>query len=510
MSDSERKGFNKLGGEVFRAVFERFGGECAYCGAANSKYIDHIIPRSRLGTDHESNLALCCGRCNSRKGAAKLEEFRQRSHPGEKFHFEKKGIVLPEAPETDKFDISAAFDEINVLWAKITNRKQPKVLRLKYDLGAVAHYIKSQEDVDFVKNQMEIDYEDGVKNLKYTTLNRYLERILQSRRPVDIEETIEATDVAERDPKPELSHEEAFLAKLEPVQALYGPPPSTKEVEAAFSTIWAEWPKNLKWPEKPAKAWAAFKEVIRDVPLEDVVSTCMHYARKFNDPESGLTNPHHLATILGDEEKFAEWRTRASFAPKPEDVEAFDAAWAWYPDFPHKQRHREDSLYFYIRHIKPAERWRFFAAVKNFRDERRDCIDEDKQNTDDVIKFTKSFITFVGEWRDYKFRTRLASDFSLAFCDTMNEKKLLRSIGAHNFCNDARDAFIWVLEWRAGDDVRTAIQWALLGIGEHNSKIGNPTPELEPGPALDALVQEIYNRAWRRACKPPNDVLIFV
>lgn len=57
---------------------------CAYCniwmqidGAllAPVPTIDHIIPRSKGGTNDRSNLCLCCARCNRKKGDLMPEEF---------------------------------------------------------------------------------------------------------------------------------------------------------------------------------------------------------------------------------------------------------------------------------------------------------------------------------------------------------------------------------------------------------------------------------------------------
>lgn len=40
---------------------------CRYCGdPASTK--DHVIPRSRGGSDRESNLVACCSSCNVTKG----------------------------------------------------------------------------------------------------------------------------------------------------------------------------------------------------------------------------------------------------------------------------------------------------------------------------------------------------------------------------------------------------------------------------------------------------------
>jgi len=52
------------------------GGFCAYCGGPLTvATIDHVIPRSKGGTDEESNLVAACPRCNNAKGDLDVEEF---------------------------------------------------------------------------------------------------------------------------------------------------------------------------------------------------------------------------------------------------------------------------------------------------------------------------------------------------------------------------------------------------------------------------------------------------
>ena len=50
-----------------RGVLRRDAQRCAYCGAGATT-IDHVIPRSRGGSDSWENLVACCLRCNNTKG----------------------------------------------------------------------------------------------------------------------------------------------------------------------------------------------------------------------------------------------------------------------------------------------------------------------------------------------------------------------------------------------------------------------------------------------------------
>jgi len=61
-------------------VIARDGEACRYCGCllflpGTGLTIDHILPRSRGGTNEPGNLAVCCTRCNNRKGEQTPEEW---------------------------------------------------------------------------------------------------------------------------------------------------------------------------------------------------------------------------------------------------------------------------------------------------------------------------------------------------------------------------------------------------------------------------------------------------
>jgi 5-methylcytosine-specific restriction endonuclease McrA len=56
-----------------RAVLERDGHQCAYCGT-RADTIDHVRPRSRGGEHLWTNVVAACARCNHRKGDRLLAE----------------------------------------------------------------------------------------------------------------------------------------------------------------------------------------------------------------------------------------------------------------------------------------------------------------------------------------------------------------------------------------------------------------------------------------------------
>jgi 5-methylcytosine-specific restriction endonuclease McrA len=68
------------GYEAREYLLVKFGRRCVYCGAEGVPLnIDHIVPRSRGGSDRITNLALACVPCNQAKGSRDVREFT----PGE-------------------------------------------------------------------------------------------------------------------------------------------------------------------------------------------------------------------------------------------------------------------------------------------------------------------------------------------------------------------------------------------------------------------------------------------
>lgn len=65
-----------FGYEVRGYLLEKWSRRCAYCGAEGVPLqVEHIVPKSRGGTNRVSNLTLACRKCNERKGSLTAAEF---------------------------------------------------------------------------------------------------------------------------------------------------------------------------------------------------------------------------------------------------------------------------------------------------------------------------------------------------------------------------------------------------------------------------------------------------
>jgi 5-methylcytosine-specific restriction endonuclease McrA len=84
IADVEYQRGDLFGYEVKEYVLEKWGHRCAYCGASSVPLkIDHIILKSRGGSNRISNLTLACHACNQQKGNRTAEEY---GHPEVQAH----------------------------------------------------------------------------------------------------------------------------------------------------------------------------------------------------------------------------------------------------------------------------------------------------------------------------------------------------------------------------------------------------------------------------------------
>lgn len=65
-----------FGYEVRQYLLEKWERKCAYCGADKVRLqIEHIVPKSKRGSNRISNLTLACSKCNQTKDNKPIEEF---------------------------------------------------------------------------------------------------------------------------------------------------------------------------------------------------------------------------------------------------------------------------------------------------------------------------------------------------------------------------------------------------------------------------------------------------
>ncbi|GET39203.1 hypothetical protein MiSe_39670 [Microseira wollei NIES-4236] len=83
MQNPEISGFEYQQGELAgyelrEYMLEKWHRKCAYCGATDTQLeIEHIIPKSKGGSNRVSNLTLSCTKCNQKKGNKPIEQFKK-------------------------------------------------------------------------------------------------------------------------------------------------------------------------------------------------------------------------------------------------------------------------------------------------------------------------------------------------------------------------------------------------------------------------------------------------
>lgn len=55
-------------------IYKRDNHQCVYCGSNKELTLDHLIPKSRGGTNEWTNLVTCCMKCNRKKADRTPEE----------------------------------------------------------------------------------------------------------------------------------------------------------------------------------------------------------------------------------------------------------------------------------------------------------------------------------------------------------------------------------------------------------------------------------------------------
>lgn len=81
--------------------------QCHYCGEP-AETIDHVIPKSRGGTDEPGNLVPACRRCNASKGTKLLSEWRGPNPAGKSWRMDRI-LTIPEVADYLKISRSKVY-----------------------------------------------------------------------------------------------------------------------------------------------------------------------------------------------------------------------------------------------------------------------------------------------------------------------------------------------------------------------------------------------------------------
>ena len=67
------------GYETRQFLLEKWGRQCAYCGAKDVPFqVEHIHPRAKGGSNSITNLTLSCEKCNTKKGTKDIKDFLKK------------------------------------------------------------------------------------------------------------------------------------------------------------------------------------------------------------------------------------------------------------------------------------------------------------------------------------------------------------------------------------------------------------------------------------------------
>lgn len=61
-----------------KMIKDKWNNECAYCGSKENLTIDHVVPRSKGGTDIVTNVVCSCKECNNDKGRTDVWEWYKK------------------------------------------------------------------------------------------------------------------------------------------------------------------------------------------------------------------------------------------------------------------------------------------------------------------------------------------------------------------------------------------------------------------------------------------------
>lgn len=137
-------------------LLEKFKYQCAYCGKSNIPLeVEHIIPKSKGGSNMVSNLTIACHKCNQKKGSKTAEEF---GYP----------MIQKQATKTLR---SASF--MNIIHRKLFDDIKQKYenIKVKYTYGYKTKYRRLKQKLDKTHSNDAFVIVQGKKQLRCEPCN---------------------------------------------------------------------------------------------------------------------------------------------------------------------------------------------------------------------------------------------------------------------------------------------------------------------------------------------------
>jgi hypothetical protein len=316
-------------------------------------------------------------------------------------------------------DIEQAFEDISDLWPK----KKDKTL-VEHDREVFNRVVLDDNDVTRLRNAVEAFLEDNPR--KVPPLYQFIEKVFKSQSKTP--PTPSDGEVAEGN-----------ITNLYQKQDI-----GNQGLEKRFDELYETWPRSMNNAESRTKALAAFLSACRGETPENILSACKTYSGTFYDASEGLVYPMLMRNFLGDKETLTEWISKANGKGAFDEFtrKQFDAAYAWYPEFNSKStdKTKRASMVVWYRVIPKDERLDFLISCKTYYYERIKNIAESDSHTN---AFTKSFNTFMGEWRQVLDKNDNAMNkrdvIGRMVCDVALDNNFdLRNI----YCDDPEDFFL--------------------------------------------------------------------
>jgi 5-methylcytosine-specific restriction endonuclease McrA len=135
------------GYEVREYLLEKYNRQCAYCETANVPLeIEHVLPRSKGGSNRVGNLVIACRTCNEEKNNLLLDEWKEQLSKKK----DKRSPVIMENIEKVKEQIKTPLKEtayMNATRWKLYQMLKDTLLEVEIGTGALTKMNRIHHDL---------------------------------------------------------------------------------------------------------------------------------------------------------------------------------------------------------------------------------------------------------------------------------------------------------------------------------------------------------------------------